>query len=99
MGGIFPFLVLNIMVNYITFIIVLICFLGTNVILERKYKKAPPRYKMVKVIGLCVVYEFILLTGVVLIPATFKLLIYGSVVMGSFLTVYFRYKPSIVMEV
>lgn len=51
-----------------------------------------------KVLWLCVLYEFILLTLVVLIPSLFIILVYGSVIMGSFVTVYFRYKPSIVME-
>ena len=54
--------------------------------------------KLGKVLGLCVIYEFILLTVVVLIPSLFFVLIYGSIIMGSFITVYFRHKPSIVME-
>lgn len=86
------------MVRSFTFAFMIICFFVSNILLERRFKKNKPKIKLGKVLGLCVVYEFILLTVVVLIPSLFFILIYGSIIMGSFVTVYFRHKPSIVME-
>ncbi|MGL5150887.1 MAG: hypothetical protein ACRC7N_09995 [Clostridium sp.] len=86
------------MVSIVTFVLLLISFFGTNIFLEKKFKKNPPTYGLKRVLAISVISEVILLTLAVLIPFCFYLLIYGSVIMGCFITIYYRYKPSIVME-
>lgn len=86
------------MVRTITFILMLITFFGTIIFLERRFKKNPPKISLGKVILLCILVLFILLTIAVAFDFGFYLLIYGSIIEGCFITVYFRYKPKTVVE-
>ena len=86
------------MVRSITFVFMIITFFVTNILLERKFKKSPPKFKLGKVIAYSFLYTFVLLTIAVLFEFGFYLLIYGRIIEGCFIIVYFRHRPKTVLE-
>ncbi|MEG0275951.1 MAG: hypothetical protein RR585_09015 [Coprobacillus sp.] len=80
------------MIQVSTYIGILVCFFATVIITEKYYKKHIINIRLRKMIGYIALYMFALLTLVVLIPQVFPILIYGSVVMSSFFTVYNRHR-------
>lgn len=80
------------MIQFSTFIGILVCFFITTVISEKYFQKHIVKTRLRTMILYIMAYMFILLTLVVLIPQIFVGLIYGSVIMASFFNVYNRHR-------
>lgn len=80
------------MIQISTFIGILICFFITTLLSERYYQKHQSKIKLCKMIVYIMLYMFVLLTIVVLVPQLFVMLIYGSVIMASFFNIYNRHR-------
>lgn len=80
------------MIQLTTYIGILICFFITVVISEQYYKNHQPQIRLRKLILIILAMFFALLTIVVIIPETFSILIYGSVVIASYFNVYNRHR-------
>lgn len=77
-----------------TYITLIIMFIAGIVTFEYYFKKHKPNYGYGKLLLITALVEFLLVTMVVLIPETFFVLIYGSVLLGTYVCVYYRHKPS-----
>lgn len=80
------------MIQLTTYIGILICFFITVVMSEQYYKNHQPQIRLRKLILIILAMFFALLTIVVIIPETFSILIYGSVVIASYFNVYNRHR-------
>lgn len=80
------------MIQLTTYIGILICFFATVVVSEKYYKIHQPQIRLRKLILIILAMFFALLTFVVLIPKSFPILIYGSVIIASYFNVYNRHR-------
>lgn len=80
------------MIQTSTYCIILVCFFTTIILSEKYYKKHSPKIRLRKMICYIMAAFFALLTLVVMIPSSFPILIYGSVVIASYFNVYNRHR-------
>ena len=80
------------MVHTNTFYLVVICFVLSTFLCEKHFQNHSPKYRLLKVILAIVFIEFMMLTTVVIVPKLFPILIYGSVMIGSYVCAYSRHK-------
>lgn len=83
------------MVQTSTYISVILTFLIGVIAFEIFFRKFKPNYGFGKLILICILVEFAMLSMVVLVPSSFMALIYGSVLMGTYVCVFYRYKQKI----
>lgn len=83
------------MVQTSTYIFVIACFILGVIAFEFYFRKHAPTYGYGKLILTCIGLEFAMLTLVVLLPEAFMTLIYGSVLMGTYVCVFYRHKQKI----
>lgn len=83
------------MVQYSTFILV-VCSLVISIIgFEKYFNKKPPMYGVWRMILNCIIAEAIAVVIIRFIPQAYMLLICGSIVMGVYVSVYYRHKPKL----
>lgn len=80
------------MVSKLTFILLVISFLGAHLLFELYFKKNGVKLTLKKVLAITIGIEGILVFLAAHITLFFYVLIYGSVIIASFVSVYFRHK-------
>lgn len=83
------------MIQTITFIMMMICFIGTIYGSEKYFQKHEPTLGVWKLMAITILSLFVIMTIVVLIPVLFPILIYMSIILASFVSVYCRHRMAL----